>query len=442
MEILIVFVVGIVSGVLAGILPGIGGAVIMTLAFPILMTLDPVSILVFYMTMASVDQFFNGVTAIVLGVPGASMNIPTQIEGHKLFKQGKGDEAIMFSAVGSYIASMFAILLVICLLPVLWGIYGIWTSTLQSILLSTAAIVLILVSRNNKIISFVLFALGGALSQVGYSEERGTSFMTFGSDMLYSGIPILPVLVSLFVVPVLLKSYLDKGGSFYFPGVNFQGYVQTLKNMRHMAVTLLRSCGLGSIGGLVPGMSFGFSSLLAYVTERWLRTRAGKYREGDMPCLVACESANNAGVFTQMVPLLFLGIPITASEAIIYNILEARGLPVDIEWFRSTFLTVLGFFFISSTVGLILAAKYVNGLKILNGLKLSTVYSGVILALVLILWQTGVANYSGLDHLYIALALLPFGLLFTRLDTTPLIFGFLLSEPLLDNLKRILVIYF
>jgi len=161
-----------------------------------------------------------------------------------------------------------------------------------------------------------------------------------------------------------------------------------------------------------------------------------------MPCLVACESANNAGVFTQMVPLLFLGIPITASEAIIYNILEARGLPVDIEWFRSTFLTVLGFFFISSTVGLILAAKYVNGLKILNGLKLSTVYSGVILALVLILWQTGVANYGGFDHLYIALLLLPFGLLFTRLDTTPLVFGFLLSEPLLDNLKRILVIYF
>ena len=85
---------------------------------------------------------------------------------------------------------------------------------------------------------------------------------------------------------------------------------------------------------------------------------------------------------------------------------------------------------------------HVNGLKILNGLKLSTVYSGVMLALVLILWQTGVANYSGFDHLYIALLLLPFGLLFTRLDTTPLVFGFLMSESLLDNLKRILVIYF
>ena len=101
--------------------------------------------------------------------------------------------------------------------------------------------------------------------------------------------------------------------------------------------TLVRSSFLGSIGGFVPGMSYAFSSMFAYSVERWIRVTNKQYKPGDVKCLIASESANNAGAFTQMVPLLFLGIPITASEALIYNILESRGLPVDIQWFTSTF---------------------------------------------------------------------------------------------------------
>jgi len=303
-------------------------------------------------------------------------------------------------------------------------------------------VILIFVSRNNILISTLLFLVGGILGQAGYSEERGSSFLTFDLDMLYSGIPILSILVSLFVIPVLLGSDLKRQGAFNFPGVTFDGYWNTLKKMKKYTVTLVRSSMLGSIGGFVPGMSFGFSSLLAYVVERWIRVKKKVYKQGDFHCLIACESANNAGVFTQLVPLLFLGIPITASEALIYNILEARNLPVDVEWFTSTFKQVLFYFVVSSTIGLILAAKYVNFLKVLNGLNISWVYMGIMAILMITLWQNGEAHYAGMNHMIIALCLAPVGIALYRSDTTPLIFGFLLSEPLLDNLKRILVIYF
>ena len=137
-ELSLVFLLGILAGVFAGVLPGVGGVVIMTLAFPFLMQIDPASIIIFYVTMASVDQYFNGITAIVFGVPGASMNIPTQIEGHTLFRKGHGSEAIMNSAVGSFIASLFAVGIVLLLLPVLWTVYGIWTSVAQAALLGMA----------------------------------------------------------------------------------------------------------------------------------------------------------------------------------------------------------------------------------------------------------------------------------------------------------------
>ena len=442
METLIVFVIGVVSGLIAGILPGIGGVVIMTLAFPMLIQIDPVDILIFYVTMASVDQYFNGITAIVFGVPGASMNIPTQLEGHTLFRRGRGDQAIMNSAIGSYFASMFAVLIVVLMLPVLWSVYGIWTSLMQGILLSVAAVVLVIISRNNFLLNSVLFAVGGIIGQVGYSEERGGSFLTFGMDALYSGIPTMSVLVSLFVIPVLLKSYSKMPGRFEFPGITIKGYKESLMGMRQFIHTLTRSSFLGSIGGLMPGMSFGFSSLLAYVAEKGLRKKKKVYAQGDMHSLVACESANNAGVFTQLVPLLFLGIPITASEALIYNILETRGLPVDIGWFKTTFSQVLMFFILSSTLGLILSSRYINFLKFFNGTPIQKIYIAVVFMLLVALWQTGVSAYAGVDHLVIALCLMPVGILMYKLDTTPLLFGYLLSEPLLDNIKRIFVIYF
>lgn len=441
-ELLLVFLLGILAGVFAGVLPGVGGVVIMTLAFPFLMQIDPASIIIFYVTMASVDQYFNGITAIVFGVPGASMNIPTQIEGHTLFRKGRGSEAIMNSAVGSFIASLFAVGIVLLLLPVLWTVYGIWTSVAQAALLGMACLVLVGLARNRVLVNALFFLVGGVLGQVGYSEERGNSFMTFDMDILYSGLPTMSVLVSLFVIPVLLNSYKKLPGSFDFPGVDFKGYKNTVLGIKRFWSTLFRSSVLGSFGGLMPGMSFGFSSILAYISEKAIRQNKKVYRQGDMHSLIACESANNAGVFTQLVPLLFLGIPITASEALIYNILESRGLPVDIEWFKSTFDQVLLFFVASSVIGLFLSARYVNFLQIFNGLAIQKVYLMIVVILFIALWQTGASQYAGFDHLMIALALVPLGLLVHRLDTTPLLFGFLLSEPLLDNIKRILVIYF
>ena len=440
METAIVFIIGIVSGVLSGILPGVGGLVVMTLAFPFLMTLDPINILIFYVTMVSIDQFFNGITAIIFGIPGNSMSIPTMIEGHAMFRRGEGSTAIMFSALGSWFASLFGVLLIVLMLPILWSIYGLWTTVVQATLLSFAAFILLVVSRNRLLGNILLFGAGSFLAHVGYSEERGTSFFTFDLDLLYSGIPMLPVLSVLFVLPMLLGS-LKKQDTFNFPGVSFTGYLQSIKRLKKYTATLIRSSFLGSVGGFVPGMSYGFSSVLAYVSERWLRKKNNRYKLGDTNCLIASESANNAGAFTQLVPLLFLGIPITASEALIYHVLEARNLPVSIEWFSSAFSTVVLFFLVSSTIGLLLAARYVNLLKILNGIKISYVYVGIMLFLFFTIYQTGQIYYSGLEHLIIAFALVPLGLLLVKKDPTPLVFGFILHGPLFDSYERILALY-
>ena len=169
-------------------------------------------------------------------------------------------------------------------------------------------------------------------------------------------------------------------------GVTVKGYIDTILDLKHYWVTLVRSSFLGSIGGFVPGLSYAFSSIFSYTIERWIRQRKNTYNyNGDVNCLIASESANNAGAFTQMIPLLFLGIPITASEALIYNILVSRGLPIDIEWFSNTFETIVVFFVISATIGMLLAGKYVNLLKVLNGVNIGYLYIGIMSVLPILL---------------------------------------------------------
>ena len=241
-----------------------------------------------------------------------------------------------------------------------------------------------------------------------------------------------------FVLPMLLKT---KVGTFNFPGVSIAGYIKSIKQMKKYFATLVRSGLLGSAGGFVPGLTFGFSSILAYTSERWLRRKRNTYKPGDMNCLIAAESANNAGAFTQLIPLLFLGIPITASEAMIYYVLEARNLPVSIEWFSQTFQTVVIFFVASSTIGLLLSAKYVNIIKFINGIKISYVYAGIMIFLMFTIYYTGLLQYAGLDHVLVALMLLPIGLLIRNTDPTPLVIGYLLHEPLFDGWIRMVDLY-
>lgn len=440
METLLVFSVGILAGLFAGILPGIGGLVCMTVAWPWLMTLEPANILIFYVSLISVDQFFNGITAIVFGIPGSNTSVPTMIEGHRLFRQGRGGEAIMYSAIGSWFASLFSVLLIVAMLPILYALYGLWSTTSQSLMFTFAMFVILLVSRNRWYVNLSLFGAGLVLAKVGFDESTYEEFGTFGLDLLYSGLPTLPVLAMLFVLPMLLKS---RVGHFDFPGVTVGAYWDSAKRLcSRYGRTLVRSGLLGSVGGFVPGLAYGFSSILAYTTERWMRRRRDQYRPGDMNCLIAAESANNAGAFTQLVPLLFLGIPITATEVLIYHVLEARNLPVSIEWFSSTFEKVVLFFLVSSAVGLLLSAKYVNVVKVLNGVSLSHVYAGIMLFLLGAIWYTGSLHYAGMDYVLIALMLMPLGVLLKNTDPTPLVIAFLLAEPLVDGWVRMVDLYF
>lgn len=442
-ELVLAFIVGSSLGVISGIIPGLNVFVSILLVFPLLLTWDPVSIMFMYISLASVHQYFGSVSATVFAIPGSNTSLPALQEGHSMFQNGRGSEAIMTAAIGSFIASMFAIVLIHLSLPMLDIFYQMFNTHIQVFLLSIACITIIIFSGNKIWISFLFWMAGNLLAMVGYHDfYGGWDFATFGINSLYAGIDLLPVMISLFVVPVFAKAW-NNSGKIEFDGVTISGYVSAARTMlTKMKSTLARSSVIGALAGFVPGVSWGLSTKLAYITELMLRKRKGIYNEkGDVNCLVAAETSNNAGVYTSMVPMIFAGIPITASTALVYNILLFQGMVPTVAFFQSLYEIVLIGFALSSILGLFIAGKYVNFLKVFSGLNLKVFYSGIFVLLLIICYTTAQKTFAGWDNMVILACLLPFGYLIRRFNTMPLIYGFVLHDIFLEGVYRLQSFY-
>ena len=441
-EFTLIFIFAALLGIFTGLMPGFGGLAAMAISYPLLMGLEPHNVLIFYIVLISIDQYYNGLTAIIFGVPGASYNIPSVIEGHTLFKEGQGGESVVFSAISSWICSLFAIIFIILLLPFMFYVYKIWTTEAQIIVFMIMFLSLILVSNNTILINALLFMGGIAIGLIGYDVTTGKQILTFDLPILFDGLPVMCVVTSLLVVPVLVSSYFKDPEPIKWSYLHTSIYQKVfLTILKSKKLTILRSGVIGSLGGFIPGLSYTASSLLAYSSEKAVQIKNKAYSKGNINCLIASEGSNNAGAVTQLVPLLFLGIPITASEALIYNILEQKGVIISFDWFVSTFWLVLISFVLSSTLGLLIAGKYINILKILDGINIRTLYLYVFLILLGALYFVGSQTNSGIDYLIVTFCLIPLGFMLRSFDTSPLLYGFFLHDTIFYTVDRFSVLY-
>jgi putative tricarboxylic transport membrane protein len=83
---------------------------------------------------------------------------------------------------------------------------------------------------------------------------------------------------------------------------------------------------IGLFVGIMPGAGASIASLLAYLTERKFSSTPEVFGKGAIDGVAAAESANNAASHGAMIPMLSLGIPGSASTAILLAALILHGI--------------------------------------------------------------------------------------------------------------------
>lgn len=195
----------------------------------------------------------------------------------------------------------------------------------------------------------------------------------------------------------------------------------------------LRGTVIGFFLGFTPGGSTVIAANTAHKLEVSLQKRKGTYSQGNYNALVSAETSNNAAAFTTLLPLFLLGLPLTGSEALFYNLMTMNGFRFeDID--HTFFMTHIAYnLVIINILAFCVAWPLAKYIKYLYMIPQKVISVSVFLTLCFVCWTVGSVLFQSEYYLIVFLTLLPIGYLLRNIDTTPLVFAFLLKERFLFN---------
>jgi putative tricarboxylic transport membrane protein len=427
----LVILAGVFAGTITGVIPGVGVTTALIFAIPLLGDFSIIQLMLFYMALASTVQYTGTIPSVYLGYPGESNSLPAVIEGGKFTRHGQANLAIGISAIGSTIGSTITVLLSLCFISFFVKYLTNFFSNDLKFFFYILVIVFCLLAYNKKniLINFLLCLLGLAISLPGEGKITDGFRYTFGIEDLEYGIPFIPVMLGLIVVPSLTKMFNVDHDQLFLKNKNLK-----LKNVlerfyKKYTLSSVRGSIIGFFCGFVPGITTVLATNASYSMEKKLHpTHPGKM-------LVASESANNAGQFSSMLPLLLIGIPITGSEVILYSLLvDAGWSPFQFSTLSSNaefiFSTIVPWFVVANLLGLLIAWPYAKKVLQIFSFKKSFMLMFLISLTLIVNGYTGYVDYRFYPYMIYLIILGAIGYLLRRYELMPAVFMFILGREI------------
>lgn len=264
-------------------------------------------------------------TAILLNIPGAPSAIATAIEGYPLALRGEAGEAIGLTTVMSVLGGLIGIIALAAFAPIIAN-FAIQFSSRDYLLLGLIGILLVgSLSGESFAKGAFAGALGVLMGMVGLDPMTAEARFTFGSISLMGGIPYVAVMIGFFGVAEAFYQL----HNLHQPVIKQKigRIIPKWSDCKRYFWLAIRSSGIGTIIGALPGTGGDIAALLAYDhAKRSTKNPEVPFGEGAKEGLVAPEAANNAAVGGAFVPMLTLGIPGDAVTAVIIGALFIHGL--------------------------------------------------------------------------------------------------------------------
>ncbi|MDB5931611.1 MAG: protein of unknown function transrane [Polaromonas sp.] len=318
--------IGVLLGTLVGILPGISPSLTVALLLPITFKLDPTGSIIMFAGIYFGAMYGSSTTAILLNTPGEAASIATAIEGHKMARAGRGGPALATAAIGSFVAGTFATIGLALLAPMLVELavqFGPW----DYFALMVLAFITVSATFGDSVLRGITsLTLGLVLGLVGIDKLTGQGRLAFGVPSLLDGVSITTLAVGLFAIGETL--YIASR----FTGV--QDKIEAVRGSLWMTKEdwqrswkpWLRGICLGFPIGALPAGGAEVPTLLSYTLERRLAVKPEEFGKGAIEGVAGPEAANNAAATGTLVPLLALGLPTSATAAMMLAGFQQYGL--------------------------------------------------------------------------------------------------------------------
>jgi putative tricarboxylic transport membrane protein len=316
-------VIGVLLGTAVGVLPGIGPAMTVALLLPVTYNVSPSSALIMFAGIYYGGMYGGSTTSILLNTPGESNSVMTALEGNKMAKAGRAAQALATAAIGSFVAGTIGTTLLVFLAPPVADLVVKLGAPSYFALMLFALIAVTTVLGRSRLRGFIALFLGLTIGLIG--TTTGQPRLTFGNALLADGIDIVVVAVAVFALGEALwvAAHLRRRPLEIIPvGRPWMSRTDWGRSWKPW----LRGTALGFPFGALPAGGAEMPTVLSYISERKLTKHPEEFGHGAIEGVAGPEAANNASAAGTLVPLLALGLPTTATAAVILAAMQGYGL--------------------------------------------------------------------------------------------------------------------
>ena len=317
---------GVTVGTAIGVLPGIGPALTVALLLPVTSNLEPTSAFIMFAGIYYGAMYGGSTTSILLNTPGESGSIVTAIDGNMMARKGRGAQALATAAIGSFVAGTIATLALTFVAPVMVKLALLFgpAEYFALMVLALTTVTAVLGDSLTRGLASLLFGL--ALGLVGIDLQTGQARFTLGIPELLDGIDTVVVAVGLFAVGETLfnaaRFRFEKEELYALTGSMWMSREDWARSWKPW----LRGTAFGFPIGALPAGGSEIPTFLSYLTEKRLAKNPEEFGHGAIEAVAGPEAANNAAAAGTLAPLLSLGLPTSATAAIMLAAFQQYGL--------------------------------------------------------------------------------------------------------------------
>lgn len=430
---------GIIIGLLIGALPGLGPSAGVAIMLPVAVGFGGTAAIACLAGVYYGSMFGGAITSILLGIPGDAPSVMTVLDGYPMAQKGEAGRALGMSVFASFIGGIVGLIgLVVLSVPISRAALAFGPTEMTALMCFALSLVSVLGGRN-VIKAFVALAIGFWLGMIGIDPIAGPARFTFGQMDLFEGLDFSVVAVGLFGLAAMFTTLtvsIDKR----LASFSLRSLFPQIRDAISSRWELFSGSLVGFVVGVLPGVGATAATMLSYAVAKRFSRHPERFGTGIVEGIAAPEAANNSASYASMIPLFTLGIPGSATTAVMMGGLLMIGLqpgPLlfvnnpDFVW------TVFGSFWVGNIALVFLTLLLTPALAAILFVPTALLYPMV---LAVVAFGVYAIEYSTASIFIAALAGVV-GVILTKLDypAVPLILGLVLGPMLERNIRRTLI---
>jgi len=433
--------VGVFLGTVIGVLPGLGPAATIAMLLPLTFQMNPTSAVIMLAGIYYGAKYGGSTTSILLNVPGESASVVTCFDGYAMAKRGRAGPALGIAAIASFVAGTIGVVALMLVAPPLAKFALSFSSPEYFALMCLGLAMVVLLAGESLVKALLAMLVGLWIAGMGTDLFTSTSRFTFGQMELLDGIDFVVVAIGVFALGEVLANMEAREGARVLPvPKGLRNLLPTWQDLKDCRFAFLNGSVIGFLIGVLPGAGSTIASFISYGVEKAVSKRPEKFGTGVPEGVAAPEGANNSETGGALVPLLTLGIPGSATTAILLAAFILWGLrpgPLMIQDNPTLFWGLVASMYVGNVMLLVLNLPLVPLFAQILRLPAYALYP-------VIFGISMVGVYSVSSSLFDVWMLAVFGLIgyaMRRLDypAAPLILGLVLGDSMERALRQSLM---